>query len=57
MQQMQTGMNNQQAQALMTQPPEIMSTKDHLYVNDMLSWNLLAMKKMHFSLNNVKIPK
>ncbi|MEK5066696.1 hypothetical protein [Cytobacillus sp. FSL R5-0596] len=48
MQQMQTGMNNQQAQALMTQPPEIMSTKDHLYVNDMLSWNLLAMKKMHF---------
>ena len=48
MQQMQTGMNNQQTQALMTQPPEIMSTKDHLYVNDMLSWNLLAMKKMHF---------
>ncbi|SER20648.1 hypothetical protein SAMN05216362_15914 [Piscibacillus halophilus] len=37
MQQMQTGMNNQQAQALMTQPPEIMSTKDHLYVNDMLT--------------------
>ncbi len=44
-------MNNQQQQPLsneqnvMSQPPNIMSTKDHLYVTDMLSWNLLAMKK------------
>lgn len=46
MQQQQTGIDYQQA--VMMEPPEIMSTKDHLYVKDMLSWNLLAMKKMHF---------
>ncbi|MTH53905.1 hypothetical protein GKZ89_10860 [Bacillus mangrovi] len=32
----------------MTQPPEVVSVKDHLYLQDMLSWNLLAMKKAHF---------
>lgn len=49
-------MNNQQQQPLQTQqnimpqPPNVMSTKDHLYVTDMLSWNLLAMKKAyHFA--------
>lgn len=39
-------MNNQEQQANM--PPAIISTKDHLYLEDMLNWNLLAMKKAHF---------
>ncbi|MFD1020464.1 hypothetical protein [Thalassobacillus hwangdonensis] len=43
-QQNQSGM--QQAQS-MTQPPNMVSTKDHLYITDMLSWNLNACKKAH----------
>lgn len=35
-------------QMKMSQPPTIISTKDELYLTDMLSWNLLAMKKAHF---------
>ncbi|MDA7027485.1 hypothetical protein PJ311_12900 [Bacillus sp. CLL-7-23] len=38
-------MQNQQQ---MTTPPSVLSTKDHLYLKDMLNWNLLAMKKAHF---------
>lgn len=38
-------MQNQQG---MTTPPPVISTKDHLYLQDMLHWNLLAMKKAHF---------
>ncbi|MBU8906627.1 hypothetical protein [Desertibacillus haloalkaliphilus] len=45
MQQQQQPMNQQ---GLMPQPPSVVTTKDHLYINDMLSWNLLAMKKAHF---------
>ncbi|MFX3616900.1 MAG: hypothetical protein ACE3JK_05205 [Sporolactobacillus sp.] len=30
------------------QPPEILSTKDLLYIEDMLSWNLQAIKKAHY---------
>lgn len=30
------------------QPPQMISVKDHLYLTDMLSWNLLASKKAHF---------
>ncbi|MBY6266800.1 hypothetical protein [Parageobacillus thermoglucosidasius] len=44
---MQQQMNTQQPSA-MPQPPQIISTKDALYFTDMLSWNLLAMKKAHF---------
>lgn len=40
--QQQTSTTNQ---PIMPQPPTIVSTKDHLYLTDMLSWNLLAMKK------------
>jgi hypothetical protein len=40
--------NMQQQQAMMQQPPNIITTKDQLYITDMLSWNLLAMKKAHF---------
>ncbi|MCM3651540.1 hypothetical protein [Metabacillus litoralis] len=39
---------NMQQQAIMQQPPKIITTKDQLYLTDMLSWNLLAMKKAHF---------
>lgn len=35
-------MNNQRQSQM---PPSVISTKDHLYLNDMLNWNLLAMKK------------
>lgn len=35
-------------QAGMPQPPQVISTKDALYLTDMISWNLLAMKKAHF---------
>ncbi|MGO4888887.1 hypothetical protein ACJ2A9_14120 [Anaerobacillus sp. MEB173] len=45
-QQQQNMMSNQQG--IMTQPPNIVTSKDHLYISDMLSWNLLAMKKCHF---------
>ncbi|KKB74382.1 MULTISPECIES: hypothetical protein [Bacillus] len=38
-------MQNQQGMAA---PPPVISTKDHLYLQDMLNWNLLAMKKAHF---------
>ncbi|OEH92269.1 hypothetical protein [Bacillus solimangrovi] len=35
-------------QNMMQQPPTMVSTKDQLYLSDMLAWNLLAMKKAHF---------
>ncbi|MBG9769630.1 hypothetical protein [Bacillus vallismortis] len=38
-------MDNQQQSNM---PPSVISTKDHLYLKDMLNWNLLAMKKAHF---------
>ncbi len=37
-------MNNQQ----MNMPPQVISVKDSLYLEDMLNWNLIAMKKAHF---------
>ncbi|UTR11657.1 hypothetical protein MM300_04920 [Evansella sp. LMS18] len=52
MDQQTTGMNEQpgmqpQQQNIMPEPPEVITSKDHLYISDMLSWNLLAMKKAH----------
>ncbi|WP_096190094.1 hypothetical protein [Evansella halocellulosilytica] len=49
MQQQQQGasMGQQGQQNVMTQPPNVVTSKDHLYISDMLSWNLLAMKKAH----------
>ncbi|RSD28343.1 hypothetical protein [Mesobacillus subterraneus] len=45
----QQNMNFQgQQQGIMQTPPAVVSTKDALYLTDMLSWNLLAMKKAHF---------
>ena len=40
-----------QAQNVMQQPPNILTTKDHLYITDTLSWNLLALKKAHHLAN------
>ena len=39
--------NQMQQQGIMPQPPNIVTSKDHLYITDMLSWNLLAAKKAH----------
>lgn len=47
MQQQNMNFQNQQ-QEIMQTPPSVVSTKDSLYLTDMLSWNLLAMKKAHF---------
>ena len=40
--------SQQQAAGYMKQPPAIITTKDSLYLSDMLSWNLIAIKKAHF---------
>lgn len=44
----QQNMSTQNQQGIMQQPPGIISTKDSLYLKDMMSWNLLAAKKAHF---------
>ena len=46
--QQQQNMNTQNQQAIMHQPPTMISTKDLMYLTDAMSWNLLAMKKAHF---------
>jgi hypothetical protein len=40
--------NQMGQQGVMPQPPTIVTGKDQFYISDMLSWNLLAMKKAHF---------
>ncbi|GAK08489.1 hypothetical protein [Geomicrobium sp. JCM 19038] len=42
--------NQQSAQSANTihQPPVVITTKDQLYLSDMLNWNLTAAKKAHF---------
>ena len=45
---MQQQNNMQNQQGVMEQPPGIISTKDALYLTDMMSWNLLVAKKAHF---------
>lgn len=35
---------------VLPQPPQVITTKDHLYLKDQLSWELIAMKKCrHFA--------
>lgn len=36
------------------QPPNMISTKDFAYLEDMLNWNFLAMKKAHFLSDHVQ---
>jgi hypothetical protein len=35
----------QQQQPVMTRPPQVITTKDCLYLKDQLSWEIVAMKK------------
>lgn len=44
----QQNVNIQTQQGIAQQPPGVISTKDSLYLTDMMSWNLLASKKAHF---------
>ncbi|WP_090399123.1 hypothetical protein [Natribacillus halophilus] len=46
MQQQQPGQSGQQG--MMMEPPQVLSTKDQLYLSDMLNWNLIAAKKANF---------
>ncbi|KGA95820.1 hypothetical protein AJ85_16220 [Alkalihalobacillus alcalophilus ATCC 27647 = CGMCC 1.3604] len=46
--QQQQNQGQAQQQPQYQEPPAILSTKDSLYLSDMLSWNLVAMKKAHF---------
>ncbi len=39
----------------LAQAPDIISTKDLSYLTDMLSWNLLALKKAHFFASQCKM--
>lgn len=45
----QTGTTGQQQtqQPVMMEPPKVITTKDHLYLKDAMSWMLVAMKKAH----------
>ncbi|MDQ0344997.1 hypothetical protein ACFFF5_20790 [Lederbergia wuyishanensis] len=45
----QQNMMQQNQQQHMQQPPHVITTKDFAYINDMLAWNLLVMKKAHFA--------
>ncbi|MDP4086343.1 MAG: hypothetical protein Q8934_17265 [Bacillota bacterium] len=44
----QQNFTTQNQQGVMMQPPGVLSTKDSLYITDMMSWNLLASKKAYF---------
>lgn len=41
---------------LYPEPPKMVSTKDFLYFKDMMSWNLLAAKKMNWAAENCQLP-
>ncbi|MDC3411997.1 hypothetical protein NC797_02200 [Aquibacillus sp. 3ASR75-11] len=56
MQQQNQPMGQNQAQP-MPQPPNVVSSKDLLYLTDMLSWNLNAIKKAHFYAEQCTIPE
>lgn len=47
----------QNQQGVMMQPPGVISTKDSLYLTDMMSWNLLASKKAHFFAQQCQDPE
>lgn len=50
MQQEQQQPSGQTQQPVIIQPPQVITTKDYLYLKDQLSWELLAMKKCaHFA--------
>lgn len=47
----------QQPGQIMPEPPNVISTKDHLYLKDALSWELTAMKMIHHGAENCKDPE
>lgn len=49
-------MNNTQ-QSPMPTPPQVITTKDMLYLKDALSWELLALKKFHHLAQQVNDPE
>lgn len=53
----QQNMNMQNQQGIMQQPPGVVSTKDALYLTDMMSWNLLAAKKAYFYAKQCQNPE
>ncbi|WP_368996556.1 hypothetical protein [Caldifermentibacillus hisashii] len=55
MEQQQTQQN--QSGQIMQEPPKVVTVKDSLYLTDMLSWNLIAMKKAHFFANQCQDPE
>ncbi|MCA0971730.1 hypothetical protein LCM20_14075 [Halobacillus litoralis] len=55
--QQQTNQSQMSQAQPMAQVPEIVSTKDQLYIADMLSWNLNACKKAHFFAQNCQNPQ
>lgn len=57
MNQMPTNMQNMQQNQVYNEPPQIISVKDQLYLTDMMSWNLIAMKKAHFFASQCQIPE
>jgi len=46
-----------QNQQVMSQPPSTLTVKDHLYLEDMLSWNLNTVKKAHFFAGHCQDPE
>lgn len=49
--------SQQQSTGVMKQPPDVITVKDSLYLTDMLSWNLIAIKKAHFFATQCKDPQ
>jgi hypothetical protein len=48
--------NMTQPNGMMMKPPVMVTVKDSLYLTDMLSWNLLAMKKAHLFAQSAQDP-
>jgi hypothetical protein len=44
----------QQQNQTYSQPPTMISTKDFLYLEDMMNWNFIAMKKAHFYAKHIQ---
>lgn len=54
---MQPNMNMQNQGMVMERPPGVISTKDCMYLTDMMSWNLLAAKKANFFAQQIQDPE
>ncbi len=49
--------NQQSQQQTYAEPPQMITTKDSLYLNDMLAWNLNVMKKAHAASQQCQDPE